>query len=68
MLKRWGVYVHREGRSQYIGEVSERGEALARCAALSKHGVSDDEIAAGGVSSPNEAIYPGDAFEVSRAA
>ena len=55
----------REGRSQYIGEVSERDEALARCAALSKYGVSDDEIAAGESRSPNQAIYPNNEFDVS---
>lgn len=65
MLKRWNVYVWREVRSQYIGEVSERDEALARCAALSKYGVSDDEIAAGESRSPNRAIYPNDEFDVS---
>lgn len=52
MLKRWSVYVCREGRPRDVGEVSECGEALANCAALFKHGVSDDEIAAGEVRSP----------------
>lgn len=65
MLKRWNVYVRREGRSQHIGEVSERDEALARCAALSKYGVGDDEIAAGEGCSPDRAIYPDDEFDVS---
>jgi hypothetical protein len=65
MLKRWSVYVRREGRSQYVGEVSERDEALARCAALSKYCVGDDEIAAGEGSSPDRAVYPDDEFDVS---
>ncbi|MBT9595970.1 MAG: hypothetical protein IV094_08305 [Vitreoscilla sp.] len=65
MLKRWNVYLRRQGRPQHIGEVSERDEALARCAALSKYGVSDDEIAAGESRSPDRAIYPDDEFDVS---
>lgn len=64
-LKRWNVYLHRHCRPQYIGEVSERDEALARCAALSKYGVSDDEIAADEGRSPDRAIYPDDEFDVS---
>jgi hypothetical protein len=45
--------------------VSERVDALARCAALSRYGVSDEEIAAGEGHSPDRAIYPDDAFDVS---
>jgi hypothetical protein len=67
MLKRWNVYVRREGRSQYIGDVSERDETLARCAALSKYGVGDDEVAAGERCSPDPAIHPDDEFDVSLA-
>jgi hypothetical protein len=37
------AYVHRQGRSQHIGEVTESDEAVARCAALSTYGVGDDE-------------------------
>lgn len=65
MLKRWSVYVRRQGRSQHIGEVSECDEALARCAALSQYGVGDDEIVAGEGPSPERAIYPDDEFDVS---
>lgn len=65
MLKRWNVHVRREGQSLHVGEVSERDEALARCAALSRYGVSDDEIAAGEGPSPERAIYPDDEFDVS---
>ena len=65
ILKRWNVYLRRKGRLRYIGEVSERQEALARCAALSRYGVSDEEIAAGERGSPDRAIYPDDEFSVS---
>lgn len=65
MLKRWNVYVLRQGRQQDIGGVSERDEALARCAALSRYGVGDDEIAAGEGRTPDRAIYPDDEFDVS---
>lgn len=64
MLKKWNVYVNREGRSQYLGEVSERSEALARCAALSRFGVSEDEVDAGEAQPRGVAIYPDDNFEV----
>lgn len=59
MQKVWNVCVYRDGRSRYVGEVHERTEALARCAALSRFGLSDDETAAG------EAIRSDDEFEVS---
>lgn len=65
MLKRWNVYLRRQGQPQYIGEVGERDEALARCAALSKYAISDEEIAAGDGRSPDRAIYPDDEFSVS---
>lgn len=64
MLKKWNVYVNREGRSLYLGKVSERSEALARCAALSRFGVSQDDIDAGEAPSRGAAIYPDDDFEV----
>ena len=44
-MKDWNVRVFREGRPVMLGQVSERNEALARCAALHKFGVSDDELA-----------------------
>ena len=43
-MKDWNVRVFREGRPVMLGQVSERNEALARCAALHKFGVSDDEL------------------------
>ena len=65
MQKAWNVSVYRDGRSRYVGEVNERTEALARCAALSRFGVSDDEAEVGEGSPGDEAIHPDDEFEVS---
>lgn len=64
MLKTWDVHLHRDGRSQRIGEVQERTETLARCAALSRFGVSGEEAQAGRSGPAGEAIYPDDEFEV----
>ena len=50
-----------------IGQVSERNEALARCAALYKFGVGDDELVAGEGGRDGMAIRPDDDFEVSPA-
>ena len=49
MLRKWSVHVIRDGRSQYIGEVNESSEKMARCAALSLFGVGADEIDAVGL-------------------
>lgn len=68
MQRKWNVHVIREGRSQYIGEVNESSEEMARCAALSRFGVGADEINAGEAPPRCEAIYPDDNFEVSPAA
>lgn len=68
MLRKWNVYVIREGRSQYIGEVNESSEEMARCAALSRFGGGTDEIDLGEVLPRCVAIYPDDTFEVSPAA
>lgn len=65
MLRKWNVHVIREGRSQYIGEVNESSEEMARCAALSRFGVGADEIDAGEAGPRRVAIYPDDNFEVS---
>ena len=67
MQIKWNVYVIREGRSQYIGEVSESSQEMARCAALSRFGVDEDEIDAGEFPPRCVAIYPDDDFEVSPA-
>ena len=68
MLRKWSVHVIRDGRSQYIGEVNESSEEMARCAALSRFGVGADEIDAGEARPRCVAIYPDDRFEVSPAA
>lgn len=43
-MNTWNVYVERNGRSHYLGEVDESTEELARCAALSKFAIDDDEM------------------------
>ncbi len=65
MLKKWGVYVFREGGSQYIGEVSESSEKMARCAALSRFGVGEGEIDVGEAAPRSVAVYPDEDFDVS---
>ena len=66
-MKDWNVRVFREGRPVMLGQVSERNEALARCAALYKFGVGDDELVAGEGRRDGMAIRPDDDFEVSPA-
>lgn len=57
-----------EGRSQCIGEVSESSEDMARCAALSRFGVGEDEVEAGEAPPRCVANDLDDDFEVSPAA
>lgn len=57
-MKTWDVWVCRAGRTVAVGQVFERSEPLARCAALARFGVSEEEIAAGEVRSGKIAIYP----------
>lgn len=66
MLKKFNVHVHRTSGSRYIGQVSEKSEELARCAALSRYGIADDnEISH---AAPNgDAIFPEEEFDVSPA-
>ena len=66
-MKDWNVRVFREGGPVMLGQVSERNEALARCAALHKFGVSDDELAMRERGREGLAIRPDDDFEVSPA-
>ncbi len=66
-MKDWNVRVFREGRPVMLGQVSERNEALARCAALYKFGVGDDELVAGEGGRDGMAIRADDDFEVSPA-
>lgn len=46
-MKTWNVRVHRGGGSKELGQVHEASEELARCAALSKYGISEDEAEEG---------------------
>ena len=66
-MKTWNVRVFRDGQALMLGQVAESNQELARCAALHRFGVSDDEVAAGEVRSGEAAIYPEDEFEVSPA-
>lgn len=67
-MKTWNVMVDRYPSSLYLGQVNEDSEELARCAALSKFGMSEDEyfdaIKRG---EDPRGISPGDEFSVSRA-
>lgn len=67
-MKDWRVTVVREGRTVVVGQVSETTEALARCAALSRYGVTEDEVALGEAKHRDAAIYPDEGFEVTRVA
>lgn len=63
-MKTWNVRVHRAGGSQLLGQVHETSEELARCAALSKFGVSEEDAEDG---TPRAGIYPADDFDVTLA-
>ena len=64
-LKAWNVRVHRAGEpSIELGQVNESTEELARCAALSKYGISEEEAEEGTM---RRGIYPADDFDVSPA-
>jgi len=66
-MKQWNVRVYRNGRAVDIGQVAESSETLARCAALSRYGVTEDDIEAGGLRPSGLVIYPDEDFEVSQA-
>ncbi|EER62165.1 hypothetical protein AcdelDRAFT_0287 [Acidovorax delafieldii 2AN] len=69
-MKQWNVRVMRSGSATHIGQVAEINETLARCAALSRYGVSEDEaeeFAQGCVGPCRAAIYPDEEFDVSPA-
>lgn len=63
-LRNWTVRVHRNGTSVTLGQVNEHTEVLARLAALSKYGISEDEAEEGTL---RAGIYPCDDFDVSPA-
>lgn len=67
-MKTWNARVLRDGQAIHIGQVDETSETLARCAALSRFGVAEDEVEAGGVRPRGAAIYPDDDFDVSSTA
>lgn len=66
MLKKFNVHVHRTSGSRYIGQVSEKNEELARCAALSRYGVADDD-ATPDIEPTGDVIFPEEEFDVSPA-
>ena len=68
--KQWNVRVMRNGNAVHIGQVAESTETLARCAALSKYGLSEDEaeeMQHGRTGPRGAAIYPDEEFDVSPA-
>lgn len=67
-MKQWNVRVVRNGHAAHIGQVAESTETLARCAALSRYGLSEDEaeeMEQSRTGSRGPAIYPDEAFDVS---
>jgi len=66
-MRQWNVRVRRQGRSIYLGQVAESTESLARCAALSRYGLSDDEAEATRRQPRGASIYPDEEFDVSPA-
>lgn len=42
-FKNWDVRVHLKTGSIHLGQVGEESEELARCAALAKFGIPEDE-------------------------
>lgn len=63
-MKTWNVRVHHGGTSKELGQAHESSEKLARCAALSKFGVSEEEADEGAT---RASIYPADDFDVAPA-
>lgn len=63
-MKTWNVRVHRANGSKHLGQVHETSEELARCAAISKYGISEEEAEEGTL---RAGIYPADDFDVSLA-
>lgn len=63
-MRPWSVYVRRGDRSVYVGQVHADNEEWARCAALSRYGVTDDELRSAEAGDPAASILPDDEFEV----
>lgn len=66
-MKDWNVWVCRNGGHRVIGKVSEQSERLARCAALSRFGVSEEEMAEKLYPPDVDHIYPDEEFEMTLA-
>lgn len=69
-MKPWNVRVMRNGQAVHVGQVAESTETLARCAALSRYGLSEDEAEErerDHVGPRGAAIYPDEEFDVSPA-
>lgn len=64
-MKTWNVRVTRNGKELHIGQVNESDETLARCAALSRFGVSEEDVKAEGVCGAG--IHSDEDFEVTLA-
>jgi hypothetical protein len=65
-MKTWNVRVHRASGAVHLGQVSADAEDSARCTALSRWGVTDDDLQAGEADAV-QAILPLDDFDVSPA-
>ena len=46
-MRHWTVVVHKFDGPKTLGSVQEDSEELARCAALSKYGITEDDDAEG---------------------
>jgi len=69
-MKPWNARVMRHGQAVHVGQVAESTETLARCAALSRYGLSEDEaeeVERGHAGSRGAAIFPDEEFDVSPA-
>ncbi len=66
-MKDWNVWVCRNGCHRVIGKVSEQSKRLARCAALSRFGVSEEEMAEKPYPPDADHIYPDEEFEMTPA-
>lgn len=65
-MKSWKVRVHRAGVSTTLGSVTETTESLARCAALSKYAICDDDesLRRDSIANSPRGILPDDDFDV----
>lgn len=67
-IRQWNVRVLRKGAATDLGRVAESTETLARCAALSKYGLFEDEVEemrGNDIPPRGAAIYPDEEFNVS---